>query len=120
MMSETASEAIVIKRLEDVHIIEFIVTGLTDQAAIQAVGNEIEQLVDKLGQPKIVIDFGGLLNVSSAMLGVLISVNKKVQTLKGEMRLSGVPKPIMEVFKLTRLDKILKIYDTTDQATTRF
>ena len=119
-MSETTSDAIVIKRLEDVHVIEFVVTGLTDQAAIQAVGNDIDQLVDKLGQPKIVVDFGGLQNVSSAMLGVLISVNKKVQALQGELRLAAVPKPIMEVFKLTRLDKILKIYDSTDLATTRF
>lgn len=119
-MPENTSETIVIKRIKDVHVIEFIVTSMTDQVAIQEVGNEIEQLVDKLGLPKIVIDFGDLEHVSSAMLGVLISVNKKVQALKGELRLAAVPEPVMAVFKLTRLDKLLKIYDSTDLATTRF
>ncbi len=119
-MSEDASQVIVIKRMADVHLIEFMVTGLTDQAAIQQVGEEIEALVERSGVPKVVVDFGGLQNVSSAMLGVLISVNRQVQSMGGELRLAEVPESIMEVFKLTRLDKILKIFASTDLAMARF
>ena len=119
-MSETASNKMVVLRLGDVHLIEFTGTSLVDQVAIQSIGAEIEELVDKADHPKFVIDLAGLQYVSSAMIDVIISINKKIQSMNGELRLAAVSAPIMEAFKLTRLDKILSIYDDSDKAMHQF
>jgi anti-sigma B factor antagonist len=119
-MSEGGSNAVVVTRQGGVHIVEFVVTNLVDQAEIDKIGRTMEELVESAGHPKIVVNFANLNHVSSAMLGVLISMDKKIRAMKGEMRLAGIPASIMQVFKLTRLDKLLKIFDTVDQAVLRF
>ncbi|MCC6578849.1 MAG: STAS domain-containing protein, partial [Phycisphaeraceae bacterium] len=55
-----------------------------------------------------------------AMLGTIMSLNKKVKGMSGEIRLAAIDKQLMEVFKLTRLDKVLKIYPKTDDALVKF
>ena len=115
-MSEHSSDAIVVNRRRDIHIIQFLVTSLTDQAEIQGVGAHLEQLVDQSGHPKLVIDFSGLQHMSSAMLGVLLSIGDKVRARKGGMRLASVPSSIVEVFKLGRLDKVFRIYEDLSDA----
>ena len=119
-MPKATSNQMVSRRMGDVHLIEFTVSHLIDQAVIQVIGVQIEQLVVQSGRPKLIIDFSGLQSVSSAMVGVIISINKKVQSMKGELRLAAVGPSIMEVFELTHLDKILKIYRNFDQAMHRF
>lgn len=119
-MSDNFSDAIVVNRSRDIHIIQFLVTSLTDQADIQGVGTHLEQLVDQSGYPKLVIDFSGLHNMSSAMLGVLLSLGDKVRARKGAMRLASVPSSIVEVFKLGRLDKVFKIYEDLSDAMHKF
>ena len=119
-MSEGGSNAVVVTRQGGVQIVEFVVSNLVDQAEIDKIGRTMEELVESAGHPKIVVNFANLKHVSSAMLGVLISVEKKVGQMKGEMRLAGIPASIMQVFKLTCLDKLLKIFDTVEDATYRF
>ena len=103
-----------------VHVMEFINESLVDQMNIERLGDELGQLVDRCEIPKVVISFANLSNVSSAVLGVLIATHKKIHSRKGELRLAAIPDRILEVFKLTRLDKMLNIYKTTEEAQLRF
>jgi anti-sigma B factor antagonist len=109
-----------VQRQGDVYIIEFMDTRILDQLAIDKIKNEILALVEKSGVPKFVISFENVKYISSAVLGMLMTVNKTIAKEKGELRLAAIDNSLMEVFKLTRLDKILKIYDTTDNAMYKF
>ena len=119
-MGETESDSMMVERRGDVYVIEFMADSMIDQVQIQQIGQELEQLAEKAGHPKMDISMSNLQTASSAVLGVLIAVNKKVQSLRGEMRLASIPPTILEVFKLTRLDKLLKIYDSTNAALAKF
>ena len=94
--------------------------ALIDQANIERMGEELDQLVKKSGHPKFVVSFSNVQNVSSAVLGVLIALHKQILGMKGELRLAAIPNQIMEVFKLTRLNKMLKIFKTTEAALKKF
>ena len=119
-MSHTDSPPFVVEHRGGIHIIQFTSESLIDQAQIQEVGSELERIIVNSGHPKIIIDLSTLSQVSSAMLGVLINLNMKARSMKGQIRIASVPTSIMEVFKLTRLDKLLKIYETTEAAMLKF
>lgn len=119
-MSTAGQSAVLIQRMGDVRIIEFTDTAILDQARIETIHHELERIVDEAGLPKIILSFENVHNISSAMLGTIMSLNKKILAAGGELRLAAISKNIYEVFKLTRLDKMLKIYKSTDQAMVKF
>lgn len=114
------SKMLAVTRQGDVYVIEFMITSLLDRLSIETIGREIEQLVAKSGHPKFVINFSNINQVSSSMLGVLIALNTQTKNMHGELRLAAIPTSIMQVFQLTRLDKLFKIYDSTHAAVTKF
>lgn len=119
-MADQHVSLFVVQHVRDVHCIEFLEKAMLDQANIERMGEELTQLINQSGHPKFVISFANVQNVSSAVLGVLIAAHKHVKRMKGELRLACVSDMIIEVFKLTRLDKMLKIYGSTDEALRKF
>jgi anti-sigma B factor antagonist len=54
--------------------------------------------------------------MSSAALGKLINLHKKLTGVKGKMSMCNVIPQIYEVFTITKLDKIFKIFPDEDGA----
>lgn len=119
-MSGNSNGAIVIRRTGDVCVADFVDTSILDSAKIDRIKADLEALADRMGHPKIVLSFDGVTHLASAMLGVLMSVNKKVTTMKGQLRITHLSPMIQEVIRITKLDKVLKIYPTTDKALEKF
>ena len=119
-MSESSSGALIVQRMADIHIVEFIETNILDQLMIERIKEELLELADRSGHPKMVVSFDNVKHISSAMLGTLMALNKRIKAEKGELRLCGINNELMGVFKLTRLDKVLKIYKSVDEATKKF
>ena len=119
-MSENSSGSLMVQRRTDVTIIEFMEIRILDQLAIDRIKTEILGMVAESGVPKFIISFENVKYISSAVLGMLMTVNKHILTKQGELRLASIDRSLMEVFKLTRLDKILKIFETTESAMTKF
>ncbi len=115
-----AESTLMIHRMNDVYVIDFTDRAILEQRNIDRVESELMDLAETAGWPKFVLSFQGVRSVSSSVLGMLMSVNKKVQSLKGELRLANIDPRILEVFQLTKLDKVLKIYDTTQDALKKF
>jgi anti-sigma B factor antagonist len=118
-MSSPSSSTLLVQRMDDVRIIEFTDTAILDQGRIEQIHQELLAIV-AVGVPKIILSFENVQHISSAMLGVLMSLHKQIKAAGGEMRLAAISKNIAEVFKLTKLDKMLKIYRSTDQAMVKF
>lgn len=108
------------RRAGDVSVVDFVDTAILDSTKIERIKADLEALVDRLGHPKIVLSFDGVTHLASAMLGVLMSVNKKITSMKGELRLTHLSPMIAEVIKITNLDRVLRIYPTTDKALEKF
>ena len=92
---------------------------ILDQAEVQALENSIMPLVEEAGAINLVIDFGNVKFLTSAVLGLLIRVSKKIYESGGHLKLCGINPKILEIFKITRLDRIFDIYDDRQDATAK-
>ncbi len=75
----------------------------------------IQDALDE-GARKCLIDFGPTAYIDSSGLGALVSINKKVRELGGELRLAGLNEDLRSLFELTKLDTLFVIADSATQA----
>jgi len=81
----------------------------------QVLSEALERLVADRAQ-KIVVDLYGVELITSDGLGALIRARKAVSEVGGTLVLSGIHGNILDVFKMTRLDKIFSLYPSVDTA----
>jgi len=107
-----------IEEVGAVTVVRLLEKKILDEANIEALGQELYALVD--GRRKLILEFSDVEYLSSAALGKLITLHKKVVAAKGKLVLCGIPKEILEVFKITQLDRILTICADLDGAIAKF
>ena len=88
MASETSR--LRIKKVGDVSQIEFIDRNILDEANIQHIGEEIASIIEASPKPKLLISFANVDHLSSAALGTLITINNKVRSAGGQLRLADI------------------------------
>jgi len=71
-------------------------------------------------QEILLIDFNQVEHLSSAALGTLITINNKIRTKDGQLRLCNIDPQIFEVFVITKLDKLFQIHQDSGLATASF
>ena len=100
--------AVVIATLTDEKIL--------DEIQLQSLEGSIMPLIDQSPNIQLVIDFSNVKFLTSSVLGLLIRISKKVYEAEGKLRLCSITPKILEVFKITRLDKIFEIFPDADEA----
>ncbi|GIW73859.1 MAG: hypothetical protein KatS3mg103_0381 [Phycisphaerales bacterium] len=58
--------------------------------------------------------------MSSAALGTLITIERKVSNKHGQLRLADIDPQIQEVFSITKLDRIFVIHEDSQSALKSF
>ena len=101
---------------KDVKVVDFIESKILDEANIAEIGQHLITIVEAKDRPKILLDFGNVDHLSSAALGMLINVNNRVKQHNGQLRLVNIKPQIMEVFEITKLNKLFKILPTRAEA----
>jgi anti-sigma B factor antagonist len=104
----------------DVAVVQFVDKKILDEQNIQMIGDDLFRLVDELGRRKILLNFGNVEFLSSAALGKLITMNRKVQAVRGKLVLCNISKEIREVFEITKLDKLFTIMPDEQSALQAF
>ncbi len=117
---EQPSSHLRIKRADGVSVVEFADRKILEELSIQEIGEELDQLVENEPGIRLLLNFRNVDHLSSAALGMLITLNKKVKEQNGALKLSDINRQIFEVFKITRLNRVFEIHDTADQALTGF
>jgi anti-sigma B factor antagonist len=116
----SATSRLRVSEHEGITRIEFVDRNILDEANIQQIGAEISKIVDSKPQPKILISFDNVDHLSSAALGTLITINNRVRSKDGQLRLANIDPQIYEVFVITKLNKLFQIHQTTQQALASF
>jgi anti-sigma B factor antagonist len=98
---------------------------LTDEKILEEVDinlleASIMPIIEQPGSTHLIIDFSNVAFFSSAVLGLLIRISKKVNENGGKLRLCEINPKILEIFKITRLDKVFDICGSRDQAIQNF
>lgn len=115
-MSSGSHRKLDIEDIGDVCVARFMDKKILDETNIQIIGNQLFGLVDEDGKQKVVLDFANVEYLSSAALGKLITMDKKVKAAKGKLRLCNVRPEIYEVFAITKLNKLFSMHETLDKA----
>jgi anti-anti-sigma factor len=68
----------------------------------------IDKSSEKLGS-RLVLDLSHVQFLSSAALGKLINLKKKVVGVRGTLRLENLSSDLLEVFRITRLDRVFDL-----------
>jgi anti-sigma B factor antagonist len=97
---------------KDVKVVDFVESKILDEANINEIGQHLLGLAQAVDRPKILLDFANVDHLSSAALGMLIKVNNLIKTQSGQLRLVNIRPAIMEVFEITKLNKMFKILPT--------
>ncbi|MCH2200401.1 MAG: STAS domain-containing protein [Fuerstiella sp.] len=105
-----------IENIGNATVARFLDRKILDETNIELVGRELFALVDSDRRTEIILDFDLVEYLSSAALGKLITMHKKVSTAGGKLLLCNIHKDILEVFQLTRLDQVLTLCTTLDDA----
>jgi anti-sigma B factor antagonist len=98
-----------VEDIGDVTVVNFVDRRILDEQNIQIIGEQLFSLVDEVGRRKILLNFGNVEFLSSAALGKLIALHKKLQAVGGRLILCNIDPEIYEVFEITRLDKFFNI-----------
>jgi anti-sigma B factor antagonist len=101
-------------------IVEFVDRNILDEANILQIADEIGALVARESSPRLLISFAGVEHLSSAALGALITINNQIKERDGQLRLAEINDQIIEVFRITRLDRLFQIHPSADEALRSF
>jgi anti-sigma B factor antagonist len=115
-----ATQRIDVTKSGDVSVVKFHDRKILDEAAIQELGSELFALVEVDNRKTILLDFEGVEFLSSAALGKLITFDRKVKTSKGRLKMCGIAPGILEVFQVTKLNKVFDIRPTAGEALAAF
>jgi len=115
-----SSTDLIIHDVSDVAVVELVDASILNAQVIETIGRRLYELVDTEARRKIILDFSGVKTISSSLLSVLITLQKKAQKINGYVVISGLQKDLREPFKITQLDKMFSFYDDQESALSDF
>lgn len=102
---------------EKATIISFTDEKILEETDIKALQESIMSVVESAsGGIKLILDFGNVRFLSSAVLGLLIRLSKRIYEHDGQLKLCNISPKIFEIFKITRLTKTFDIYKDVEGA----
>ena len=75
----------------------------------------VDQLVDR-GGIKVVFDMRSVRIIDSSGVGIVVSLFKRLRAIGGAVRFTGVDGQPKEIFHLMRLERVLAIFPTIEDA----
>jgi anti-anti-sigma factor len=106
---------------DDVVMVTFNDVKLLDESVIRHIGGEFGDLTTQAAaERKLLLNFQRISFMSSAMIGQIVKLNKQCKADGIALKLCSIDPTIMEVFKITRLDKLLDIRKTEADALAAF
>ncbi len=109
-----------VSKVGDVSVVRFVDKKILDEAGIQELGAELFALVEHDNRKSIVLNFSNVEFLSSAALGKLITLDRKVKSAKGRLKMSNIRPEIMDVFQVTKLNKVFDIRSEEAEAISAF
>ena len=109
-----------VNEVGEVTVVHFLDQKIIEDLGIQELGQELFHLVEVEDRKKLVLNFSSVDFLSSAALGKLITLDKKVKGRGGVLKLCNIRPEIYEVFAITRLNRLFDIKDDEADALAAF
>ncbi len=116
----TAYRRLDVSKVGDVTVVHFRDHKIVEDINIQELGQEMFRLIEVDGCERLLLDFASVEFLSSAALGKLITLDKKMKAHGGVLKLSNIRPEIYEVFAITKLNRLFDIRKDEAAALTAF
>lgn len=97
-------------------VVSFTDEKILEEREIVALQESIMSVIEQAERINLILDFGNVRFLSSAVLGLLIRISKRIYEHDGQMKLCNINPKIYEIFKITRLTKTFDIYKDLESA----
>jgi anti-anti-sigma factor len=105
-----------VSKRDGVTIVRFKEHVLVNVLVVNDVGSELNEMANGRDCRKLIVDFFGVVALSSPMLGHLIKLHKKMAANLGQLVLCGLSPDLRNVLNETRLNQLFKIRETEAEA----
>ena len=99
-------------------VVSFRTPTLVNSADVERVRADLIRLVEEEKKTHLVLDFTGVQFFSSQLIGVLLTMRKKLTTapVAGTFTLCHVGPQLMELLKISRLERLITIKESCREA----
>jgi anti-sigma B factor antagonist len=101
-------------------VIRFGEHRILDEATVKKFGDELFHVADRPDCQNLLLNFFGVVGLSSAMLGIMLLLRKKMAQKPGKLKLCQVGPEIMDVFHATKLGLLFEVLDSEQQGLKAF
>lgn len=108
-----------VSRTGTVTVVRFIDRKIEDPN-VHELGNELFALVEQDEQRSILLNFSQVEFLSSAALGKLLTLDRRLKAANGHLKLCCIRPEILEVFQITKLNKVFDIRADEQEAVAAF
>ena len=112
--------AITTQQAGEILVVGFTDSKILDSQRIEQVGRELQESVPQAAQKKLLLNFRGVSFMSSAMITKLVMLNKTCKAGGVALKFCEVSPNVLEVFKITKLNKLFDIQDDEAKAVASF
>ena len=106
-----------VQKIADVTVVEFTRPSLMDPIELEQIAQGVYRLVEEEDRRKLILDFEKVEYLSSQAIGIILGLQKKLSALPhSTLVLCGVGAKLMELLRITRLDRVLQIKPSQKEA----
>ena len=119
-MADIPYRHLLTNQIDDITVVYFRDQRIVEELRIQELGQEMLRLVESDGRRKLALNFANVSFLSSAAIGKLLVLAKRLKTIGGELKLCSIRPEIFEVFAIAKLDRQFSIYPEEADALAAF
>lgn len=107
------SQFLGISKYKGVTIVQFLEQYILETETISEITQTLRALTDQVKRPLVLLDFAKVSRFGSVGLGMVVWLHQELRNHDGHLCLANIAPQIMDGFRITRLERILNIAQTT-------
>ncbi len=119
-MSQATAPRLRIEIFDNATVASFVDERIVDDLIINAVGEQMYNLVERDGHTSLLLNFSNVKFMASAVIAKLFTLLKKVQKVKGKLKFCCIDSDLRVIFKMTGLERMVEIFDDEQEALDSF
>jgi anti-sigma B factor antagonist len=93
----------------NVTFVTFTAERIVDEQQIRQLHDAFQEVMERNQSNRLILNFVNVQFMTSALLGLLVRIHKKVCELGGHLQLSNLDPNLRRVFEITQLTKVFDI-----------
>jgi anti-sigma B factor antagonist len=105
-----ATPRISLTEADGVPVIQFLERRLFDEPSVRDVSDQLFAALPRDGKPiALIVDFANVEMISSAMLGKVILLQRRIDSTGGRLCLCSLRPAVQDVLRTTNLDRLFRV-----------